>query len=87
MHYKILNTSFFKPDGKNKAQQQQEWLSSKAYNSFPKRNSLEVAIAVNLRESEATKFCRGCWKLKQSHNLNMVYEEYQLPYPTPNPQM
>jgi chromosome segregation ATPase len=36
---------------------------------------LEVSIALNLNESEATKFYRECWKLKQLHNLNMVYEE------------
>ena len=77
MHYKILNTSFFKQDGKNyKAQQQQEALSSKAYKLFSeKKTPLEVAIALNVRESETTKFCREYWKLKQLHNLNMVYEE------------
>ena len=34
-----------------------------------------MAIDLNLEESEATKFCREYWKLKQLHNLNMVYEE------------
>ena len=34
-----------------------------------------MAIALNLRESEATKFYREYWKLKQLHNLNIVYEE------------
>jgi hypothetical protein len=30
---------------------------------------------INLRESEATKFYKEYWKLKQLHNLNMVYDE------------
>ena len=34
-----------------------------------------MAIALNLRESEATKFYKEYWKLKRLHNLNMVYEE------------
>ena len=34
-----------------------------------------MAIALNLGESEATKFYKEYWKLKQLHNLNMVYEE------------
>jgi hypothetical protein len=47
-----------------------------AYKLFSDRNTpLEVAIALNLRESEATKFYKEYWKLKQSHNLNMIYEE------------
>ncbi len=51
-------------------------LSSQAYKLFSDRKTpLEVAIALNLRESEATKFYREYWKLKQLYNLNMVYEE------------
>src|SRR5918992_2932723 len=51
-------------------------LSSQAYKLFSERKTpLEVAIALNLRESEATKFYKEYWKLKQLHNLNMVYEE------------
>jgi hypothetical protein len=34
-----------------------------------------VAIELNLRESEATGFYKEYWKLKQLHNLNVVYEE------------
>ena len=30
---------------------------------------------MNLSESEATKFYKEYWELKQLHNLNMVYEE------------
>ena len=51
-------------------------LSSQAYKLFSdRRTPLEVAIALNLRESEATKFYKEYWKLKQLHTLNMVYEE------------
>jgi transposase len=51
-------------------------LAAQAYKLFSDRKTpLEVAIALNLRESEATKFYKEYWKLKQLHNLNMVYEE------------
>ena len=39
------------------------------------KTPLEVAIELNVRESEATKFYREYWKLKHLHNLSMVYEE------------
>ena len=51
-------------------------LAAQAYKLFSEdKTPLEVAIALNLEESEATKFYREYWKLKQLHNLNMVYEE------------
>jgi cytidylate kinase len=51
-------------------------LAAKAYKLFSERKTpLEVAIALNVRESEATKFYKEYWKLKNLHNLNMVYEE------------
>jgi hypothetical protein len=44
---------------KNQEQQHNMSISSKAYKLFSNRNTpLEVAIALNLRESEATKFYR-----------------------------
>jgi hypothetical protein len=56
--------------------QQQLSLSAQAYKLFSDRKTpLEVAVTLNLRESEATKYYREYWKLKQLHNLNMVYEE------------
>jgi hypothetical protein len=63
---------------KNLSREQQPHLSlsTQAYKLFSERKTpLEVAIALNLRESEATKFYKEYWKLKQLHNLNMVYEE------------
>ena len=61
----------------NRQQEQQHLsLSAQAYKLFSDRKTpLEVAIALNLGESEATKLYKEYWKLKQLHNLNMVYEE------------
>jgi transposase len=61
----------------NREQEQQHIsISSQAYKLFSDRKTpLEVAVTLNLRESEATKFYKEYWKLKQLHNLNMVYEE------------
>ena len=63
---------------KNQNQEQEQHLSlaAQAYKLFSEgKTPLEVAIALNLGESEATKFYKEYWKLKQLHNLNMVYEE------------
>jgi hypothetical protein len=62
---------------KNQNQQEQQLsLAAQAYKLFSDRKTpLEVAIELNLRESEATKFYKEYWKLKQLYNLNMVYEE------------
>jgi transposase len=63
-------------ESKEQEQQQHLSLSAQAYKLFSDRKTaLEVAIALNLSESEATKFYKEYWKLKQLHNLNMVYEE------------
>src|ERR671918_1610476 len=59
-----------------KNQEQQLSLSTQAYKLFSDRKTpLDVAIVLNLRESEATKFYKEYWKLKQLHDINMVYEE------------
>jgi hypothetical protein len=60
----------------NQEDQRQLSLSTQAYKLFSEgKTPLEVAIELNLRESEATKFCSEYWKLRQLHNLNIVYEE------------
>jgi hypothetical protein len=62
----------------HREQEQQQYLSlsTQAYKLFSDRKTpLEVAIALNLRESEATRFYKEYWKLKQLYNLNTVYEE------------
>jgi DNA-binding CsgD family transcriptional regulator len=61
---------------KYKDQQQQEEKSSKAYKLFSEgKTPVQVAVTLNLGQPEVTKLYREYWKLKQLHNLNMVYEE------------
>ena len=36
---------------------------------------LDVAIELNLKEPEATRYYREYWKLRQIYSLNIVYEE------------
>ena len=66
-------------NGAEKNQQQEEHqlsLPTQAYKLFSEGKSpLEVAVELNLRESEATKFCKEYWNLKQLNDLNTVYEE------------
>ena len=51
---------------KHKDRQQQEELSSKAYELFSEgKTPVQVAITLNLRESEVTKLYREYWRLKQ----------------------
>ena len=61
---------------KNWEQEQQlPSLSTQAYKLFSEgKTPLEVAIVLNLRQSEATEYYKEYWKLKQLHSLNMVYE-------------
>jgi hypothetical protein len=59
-----------------KDQQQQEEISSKAYKLFSEgKRPVEVAIALNLREPEATKLYREYWKLQGLDKLNTLYQE------------
>jgi hypothetical protein len=59
-----------------KDQQQQEEVSSKAYKLFAEgKRPVEVAIALNLREPEATKLYREYWKLKGLDKLSFIYKE------------
>jgi DNA-binding CsgD family transcriptional regulator len=51
-------------------------LAAQAYKLFSEgKTPLEVAIVLNLGESEVTNYYKEYWKLKQLHNLNTVYEE------------
>jgi predicted DNA-binding protein YlxM (UPF0122 family) len=53
---------------KYERQQQQEETSSKAYNLFSEgKRPVEVAIALSLREPEATKLFIEYWRLKRLH--------------------
>jgi hypothetical protein len=73
----ILNKVIEQKKQKNqKKNQEQLSLSTQAYKLFSDtKNQLEVSIPLNLKESVVTKFYKEYWKLKQLHNLNMVYEE------------
>jgi ABC-type methionine transport system ATPase subunit len=57
-------------------QEQQLSLSTQAYKLFSEGKSpIQVAVALNLKESEITRFYKEYCKLNQMHDLNMVYEE------------
>jgi len=59
-----------------KDQEQQEELSSKAYKLFSEKKSpIEVAVALSLREPEATKLYREYWRLRGLDKLNTIYQE------------
>jgi hypothetical protein len=60
----------------NKHQQEQEELSAKAYELFSEaKTPVQVAITLNVREPEATKYYREYWKLNRLHTLNSLYKE------------
>ena len=57
-------------------QQEQLSLSTQAYKLFSEGKSpIQVAVALNVKESEITRFYKEYFKLNQMHDLNIVYEE------------
>jgi uncharacterized protein (DUF433 family) len=51
-------------------------LSTQAYERFSQgKNPIQVAIELNLRESQATRYYKEYWKLKGLYKLYLVYEE------------
>ena len=51
-------------------------LSAQAYELFSQgKTPIEVAIKLDLGESEVTEYYREYWKLKGLHKLTLVYEE------------
>src|SRR5215212_9606134 len=51
-------------------------LSTKAYELFSQgKKPLQVAIALNIRQSEATKYCREYWRLRGLNKLNTIHKE------------
>src|ERR1051326_300727 len=72
---KILKDS----DKEKEAEQQrtrQDFLSSQAYTLFSEGKSpVQVAIELNIRESEAIMFQREYCELEGLHNLNQIYQE------------
>lgn len=62
-------------DDTNKAQQQLS-VSTQAYELFSENKTpAEVAIALDIRESEVSKYYREFWKLNDLHDLNSIYKE------------
>jgi DNA-binding CsgD family transcriptional regulator len=60
----------------NRQTQKKTSTSTQAYRLFSEgKTPLEVAIELNIKQPEATRYCREYWKLSQMHTLNMVYEE------------
>jgi hypothetical protein len=58
-------------------------LSVQAYELFSQaKTPVEVAIELDLRESQVTKYYKEYWKLKGLYKLNLVYEEIKddIPY-------
>jgi septal ring factor EnvC (AmiA/AmiB activator) len=64
---------------KNRQQQEQQQmlsLATQAYKLFSEgKNPIEVAIALNQKESEISRFYKEYCKLGHMHDLNIVYEE------------
>jgi transposase len=59
----------------NQNQTQKISIFSQAYHLFSEgKTPLEVAIELNLKESEVTKYYKEHWKLRQLHDLDLVYE-------------
>jgi hypothetical protein len=57
-------------------EQQQLSLSTQAYKLFSEgKTPIEVAVALNAKESEVTRFYKEYWKLNQMQDLNLVYQE------------
>ena len=60
----------------NKQQQPSSSLATRAYELFSNgKTPLQVAIALNIRQSEAAKYYREYWKLKGVDKLNTIHIE------------
>src|SRR5918994_2209539 len=60
----------------NKQQQSSSPLAIRAYELFSNgKTLLQVAIALNIRQSEAAKYYREYWKLKGLDKLNIIHTE------------
>jgi len=76
----ILNKANEVKEAQQRKEQEQDnqqlSLATQAYKLFSQgRNLIEVAVALNVRESEVTRFYKEYLKLNQMHDLNMIYEE------------
>jgi hypothetical protein len=73
----ILNKADEAQQRKGQEQDNQQLsLFTQAYKLFSQgKNPIEVAVALNVRESEVTRFYKEYLKLNQMQDLNMVYAE------------
>jgi hypothetical protein len=73
----ILNKADEAQQRKGQEQENQQLsLATQAYKLFSQgKNPIEVSVALNVRESEVTRFYKEYLKLNQMHDLNMIYEE------------
>src|SRR5215216_1079532 len=80
MSFRDIGTILKKASGEMEEKQDKEQsllsTSTQAYRLFSKsKTPLQVAIVLNLSESETIKFYEEYWHLKQMHELRMVYDE------------
>jgi len=65
----------------NKNQQQQLSDFTKAYKLYSKGKSrMQVAIELNISESQTTQFYQEYWKLRGLYQLNSIYEKQMARY-------
>jgi hypothetical protein len=75
MSIRDISAILKKEESKRQKYKDQE-ISSKAYELFSQgKTPLQVVIALNIRQSEATKYYREYWKLKRHYKLHSVYVE------------
>jgi hypothetical protein len=71
-----INTQDWKKDDTGNSQTQKAHIFNQAYVLFSEgKPPLDVAIELDLKEKDVTKYYREYWKLQQIYSLNMVYEE------------
>jgi hypothetical protein len=76
----VLNKANEVKEPQQRKEQQQEHqqlsLATQAYKLFSQgKNPMEVAVALNTRESEVTRLYKEYLKLNQMHDLSIVYQE------------
>jgi hypothetical protein len=68
--------AIIKEEEARRQKHKQQEMSAKAYKLFSgDKTTVEVAIALNLREPEVTKMYREYWRLRGLHKLNLIYKE------------
>lgn len=71
-----ITTQEGKENDSNNHEPQKSSVASQAYRLFSEGKSpLQVAVELNLKEPEATKYYREHWKLKRLHKLDLIYED------------